>query len=88
MPIKSATAAVADHMMSFAGNEDDNDDGKKSKMSRPFGVAILLAGVDETGPCLYQIDPSGTSVRYLAAAVGQGHETAMSTLQDEYAKVM
>lgn len=26
---------------------------------RPFGVSVLLAGYDEEGPHLYQIDPSG-----------------------------
>lgn len=28
-------------------------------MSRPFGVAILFAGIDEKGPQLYHMDPSG-----------------------------
>ncbi|KAL8446136.1 hypothetical protein Emag_004822 [Eimeria magna] len=32
-------------------------------MSRPFGVALLVAGVDKDGPALYCADPSGTSVR-------------------------
>ena len=34
--------------------------------SRPFGVALLVAGVDETGPALYHTDPSGTFVKYEA----------------------
>jgi len=29
-------------------------------MARPYGVALLIAGVDENGPQLYQTDPSGT----------------------------
>jgi len=29
-------------------------------MARPYGVALLIAGVDEDGPQLYQTDPSGT----------------------------
>ena len=88
MPVKSVTASVADHMMSFAGTDDDDED-KKKKMSRPFGVAFILAGVDDTKePSLYKIDPSGTTVRYLAVAVGAGGESAMSVLQDRYAKSM
>jgi 20S proteasome subunit alpha 2 len=27
---------------------------------RPFGVSLLLAGYDDNGPQLYQIDPSGS----------------------------
>jgi len=89
MPLKSITRSVADHMMSFAGNEDDDDENdNKNKMARPFGVAMLLAGVDDKGPSLYVIDPSGTMVQYLAVAVGAGGESAMSVLQDRYAKSM
>jgi 20S proteasome subunit alpha 5 len=29
-------------------------------MSRPFGVSLLIAGVDEKGPALFYTDPSGT----------------------------
>ena len=90
MPVKSVTSSVADHMMSFAGTDDDDDDDRrKKKMSRPFGVAFILAGVDDNKePSLYVIDPSGTTVRYLAVAVGAGGESAMSVLQDRYAKSM
>ena len=31
--------------------------------SRPFGVALLVAGWDEDGPVLYHTDPSGTFYR-------------------------
>jgi 20S proteasome subunit alpha 5 len=35
--------------------------------SRPFGVALLVAGVDsENGPALFHTDPSGTFVLYEA----------------------
>jgi len=34
---------------------------------RPFGVSLLLAGYDDNGPQLYQIDPSGS---YFAWRVG------------------
>eukprot|EP00486_Rosalina_sp_Unknown_P000275 CAMPEP_0201567910 /NCGR_PEP_ID=MMETSP0190_2-20130828/8659_1 /ASSEMBLY_ACC=CAM_ASM_000263 /TAXON_ID=37353 /ORGANISM="Rosalina sp." /LENGTH=255 /DNA_ID=CAMNT_0047988443 /DNA_START=145 /DNA_END=912 /DNA_ORIENTATION=+ len=89
MPVKSVTSSVADHMMSFAGTDDDDEEKRKKKMSRPFGVAFILAGVDDNKePSLYVIDPSGTTVRYLAVAVGAGGESAMSVLQDRYAKSM
>jgi 20S proteasome subunit alpha 5 len=91
IPIKSITRIVADQMMSFAAvgdDDDENDNDNSKKMARPYGVAMLLAGVDEKGPSLYVIDPSGTMVQYLAVAVGAGGESAMSVLQDRYAKSM
>mmetsp|Transcript_19147 Transcript_19147/g.30440 ORF Transcript_19147/g.30440 Transcript_19147/m.30440 type:complete len:256 (+) Transcript_19147:44-811(+) len=89
MPVKSVTSSVADHMMSFAGTDDDDEDQRRKKMSRPFGVCLILAGVnDNKEPSLYKIDPSGTSLRYLAVAVGAGGESATSVLQDRYAKSM
>ena len=37
--------------------------GEKRLMSRPFGVALLIAGVDkEKGPQLYHAEPSGTFI--------------------------
>lgn len=57
-------------------------------MSRPFGVALLIAGVDENGPQLYQTDPSGTYVKYLATAIGSASEGAAIMLQEGYNKSM
>jgi len=57
-------------------------------MSRPFGVALLIAGIDELGPQLYHTDPSGTSVKYDAKAIGSGSEAAQSELQDKWHKQM
>lgn len=39
-------------------------------MSRPFGVALLLAGFDDKGPQLFFSDPSGTFTRFKAKAIG------------------
>ena len=55
--------------------------------SRPFGVALLIAGVDENGPQLYHADPSGTFMRYDAKAIGSGSEGAQTELQDSWHKV-
>ena len=37
---------------------------------RPYGVALILAGVDKNGASLYQTDPSGTYIGYDAVAIG------------------
>jgi len=40
--------------------------GKEGKMSRPFGVAMLIAGYDvDKGPQLFFSDPSGEFILYL-----------------------
>lgn len=55
--------------------------------SRPFGVAIMFAGIDDNGPQLFHLDPSGTYVQYNAKAIGSGSEGAQQTLQEKYHKV-
>lgn len=55
--------------------------------SRPFGVAIMFAGIDNNGPQLFHLDPSGTYVQYNAKAIGSGSEGAQQTLQEKYHKV-
>jgi 20S proteasome subunit alpha 5 len=59
------------------------EEGKKT-MSRPFGVALLIAGFDDKGPQLFFSDPSGTFLRYKAKAIGAGSEGAQATLLEKY----
>merc|ERR1712083_170733 len=66
-----------------------DDKGKKRVMSRPFGVALLVGGVDPVdGPVLFNTDPSGTFTKYLACAIGSAQEGATSMLQEQYNKDM
>jgi len=60
----------------------------QGNMARPFGVALLVAGVDEHGPSLYHLDPSGTYTRFGAKAIGAGSEGAQTTLKEQYHKSM
>lgn len=78
--------AVCDLALSF-GEGSDGDSSKR--MSRPFGVALLLAGYDDLqGSQLYFSDPSGTFVRYKAKAIGAGSEGAQSNLEESYSETM
>ncbi|BDA41266.1 Proteasome subunit alpha type-5 [Coccomyxa sp. Obi] len=80
MPVESCVQALSDLALRF-GEDDDGDGG----MSRPFGVALLVAGWQEgEGPVLYHTDPSGMFVQYDAKAIGSGSEGAQTTLQEEY----
>jgi len=55
---------------------------------RPFGVAFLIAGVDETGPKLMQTDPQGSYLSLYAHAIGSGGETALGLLEKMYKEDM
>lgn len=58
-------------------------------MSRPFGVALLVGGVDPVdGPVLFNTDPSGTFTKYAACAIGGAQEGATNMLQEQYNKDM
>ena len=37
---------------------------------RPFGVSCLVAGYDDEGPQLFQVDTSGSSFGWKATAIG------------------
>ncbi|XP_022299537.1 proteasome subunit alpha type-5-like [Crassostrea virginica] len=81
MSVESVTQAVSNLALQFG--DDDADPGA---MSRPFGVALLFAGIDKDGPQLFHMDPSGTFIQYDAKAIGSGSEGAQQALQDTYHK--
>jgi len=51
---------------------------------RAFGVSLLVAGHDETGPQLFQVDPSGSYFPWKASAIGRGMVAAKSFLEKRY----
>nr|CAD7437658.1 unnamed protein product [Timema bartmani] len=83
MSVESAAQAVSNLAIQFGDSDDDG-----GAMSRPFGVAILFAGIDEKGPQLFHMDPSGTFVQFEAKAIGSGSEGAQQSLQEVYHKSM
>jgi proteasome alpha subunit len=50
---------------------------------RPFGIALLIAGVNES-PRLFETDPSGALIEYKATAIGAGRATAMEIFEEKY----
>ncbi|KAI6136173.1 proteasome subunit alpha type 5 [Pisolithus sp. B1] len=70
--VESVTQAVCDLALRFGESVHDEE----ALMSRPFGVALLIA------------DPSGTFMRYEAKAIGSGSEAAQSELQDKWYRQM
>ena len=51
---------------------------------RPFGASIVIAGVDELGVQLVQIDPSGTNFKGSGFAIGQYADEALETIKNGY----
>jgi len=51
---------------------------------RPYGVAFLLAGVDEKGAQLFEIDPSSTFYGWKAHAIGRGAPEALKILRKNW----
>lgn len=51
---------------------------------RPFGVSVLVAGYDESGPHLTQIDPSGAYYNWKATAIGKNAKNAKIFLEKRY----
>lgn len=85
LSVESTTQSLCDLALRFG--EDGRDDGADA-MARPFGVALLIAGVDESGPALYHTDPSGTYVKWMAKAIGAGSEGAQTALQEAWSAGM
>jgi len=52
---------------------------------RPFGVALIIGGVDKGGiPKLLMTEPSGQFMPYYAVAIGQGGSAATEYLEKNY----
>jgi len=51
---------------------------------RPFGVALIIAGVDKHGTKIFVTDPSGTYVPYSAVAIGGNSDEVTEFLEKNY----
>jgi proteasome alpha subunit len=51
---------------------------------RPFGASVVLAGADELGIQLVQVDPSGTTFRGTGFAIGQSADEALEVIKNGY----
>ncbi|MGC9208854.1 MAG: archaeal proteasome endopeptidase complex subunit alpha [Nitrososphaeria archaeon] len=51
---------------------------------RPFGVSLIIAGINKDGASLFITDPSGTYLEYSAVAIGGGSDVANEYLEQNY----
>ncbi|MCJ1445386.1 MAG: hypothetical protein MMC23_005891 [Stictis urceolatum] len=55
---------------------------------RPYGVGLLVGGVDETGPHLFEFLPSGLTQEMMACAIGGRSQMARTYLERHLEKFM
>ncbi|MDW7732009.1 MAG: archaeal proteasome endopeptidase complex subunit alpha [Methanolobus sp.] len=56
--------------------------------ARPYGTALLIAGVDDSRPRLFETDPSGALLEYKATAIGAGRNSFMEIFETDYSDDM
>ncbi len=72
--VETLTRAVTDHIQEYT----------QTGGARPFGVALLVGGVEDGEPRLFETDPSGTDYEWQAAAIGSDLEVIQEFLETEY----
>ena len=55
---------------------------------RPFGVSLLIGGIDDTGVRLFETDPTGIFFEYKATSIGEGEAVVDEILHKEYKESM
>src|SRR5206468_7895421 len=73
--------SLAKHLGSFLHNYTIN-------AVRPQAASVIVAGFDQTGLQLYQVDPSGTFMRGSGFAIGQSSDIALDVVQQEFSADM
>ncbi len=51
---------------------------------RPFGVSLIVGGIDNDGPVLYETDPTGIYFGYKACAIGESETEIEAILNKQY----
>jgi len=64
---------------------DKSQTKTQNSSKRPYGVGLLVAGVDEKGPHLFETCPSGISNEYYAMAIGGKSTSAKTYLEKHFA---
>lgn len=72
--VEDLTKALTDQIQQFT----------QTGGTRPFGVSLLVAGVDDGEPALFEADPSGNPVSWKGRVVGDGSTEAQEHIESEY----
>ncbi|KQC03929.1 MAG: proteasome subunit alpha [Methanoculleus sp. SDB] len=52
--------------------------------ARPYGTALLIAGISDGRARLFETDPSGTLLEYKATGIGTGRPAVMKVFEEDY----
>jgi len=63
---------------------DKHQRATQSYVRRPYGVGLLVAGYDRTGPHLFQTSPSGNYFEWRANAIGARSQSARTYLEKHF----
>ncbi|WP_254768365.1 archaeal proteasome endopeptidase complex subunit alpha [Salinilacihabitans rarus] len=72
--VETLTKTVTDHIQQYT----------QVGGARPFGVALIVGGIENGEPRLFETDPSGTPYEWKALAVGADRGELQSFLEDNY----
>jgi proteasome alpha subunit len=76
--VESLTKEITDYIQQYT----------QTGGARPFGVALLVGGIENGEPRLFETDPSGTPYEWQAVAIGGSREEIQTYLEDEYTEEM
>ena len=72
--VETLTKEVTDHIQQYT----------QVGGARPFGVALIIGGIEDGEPRLYETDPSGTPYEWKALAVGADRGDIQDFLEQNY----
>ncbi len=76
--VETLTKEVTDHIQQYT----------QVGGARPFGVALIIGGIEDGEPRLFETDPSGTSSEWEALAIGSGRSEMIDYLEENYQESM
>jgi len=72
--VETLTKTVTDHIQQYT----------QVGGARPFGVALIVGGIENGEPRLFETDPSGTPYEWKALAVGADRGELQNFLEEQY----
>ncbi|WP_435194076.1 archaeal proteasome endopeptidase complex subunit alpha [Natronomonas sp. EA1] len=72
--VETLTKEITDHIQQYT----------QVGGARPFGAALLIAGVEDGEPRLFETDPSGTPYEWQAVAIGANQSEIQGHLEEQY----
>ncbi len=74
MDVEALAKRLCDHMQTYT----------QFGGARPYGTALLIAGISDGDCRLFETDPSGTLLEYKATGIGIGRNAVMKVFEEEY----